>query len=379
MTYDVIVIGGGASGIVSSVVLARKGFRVAILEKNDRVGKKILATGNGKCNIMPAKLDICAYNSSAVTQTFNKCTYENVREFWQSIGVVTREVEGRCYPYSMQASSVLNALRKELERLKVDIFCGQEVSSISKNEFFIINKSAFKAKNIVLCTGSNATFGSDSLHLVASLGHKTNTFVPSLVPLLTDTTHLRGLKGVRAECGVSLIISGKTIVSKIEEVIFKDNGVSGSAIFEISAYLARARKSGAKLLLNFMPDKSQEEVIKILQSLYSSGHMLETLFHKEICNNLLKRLGCPFGKNIDKLAQLIGAYEIEIKGLGSATLAQVMMGGVSLQEIDMTTMASNKIAGLYVAGEVVYIAGVCGGYNLLWAVASVIAVGESIC
>ncbi|MFI3229013.1 MAG: aminoacetone oxidase family FAD-binding enzyme [Bacillota bacterium] len=378
MIYDAIIVGGGVSGLVSAISIARKGLTVAILEKNDRLGKKILATGNGKCNIMPSEVSFSAYNSCAVEKTFEVCTYADVLDFWKSIGIVIKCVDNRCYPYSMQASSVQNALRKQVEDLNITVHCNTEVTSIDKNEIYFVNYGAFKAKNIVFCTGSNATFGTDSLYILDKMGIKTIGFVPSLVPILTDTQYIRGLKGVRAECGVTLRVDGVAVASCVDEVIFKDNGVSGSAIFELSATLARKRRGHAEFVFNFMPDKNAQEIINTLTALSKAGHSIETLFHKEICNNLKKRLQQAGDNHIAELALLIMEYNVDIKGIGSNTLAQVMSGGVSLKELDLSSMQSGKYEGLYVAGEVVNVDGVCGGHNLLWATASALAIGEKI-
>ena len=362
--YDLLIIGGGISAMVTAIVARRRGKSVIILEKNEKVGKKLLATGNGKCNMANTDKITNKYNTEFVYPILKKYDLQKQIEFYNSIGLLTKEVDGRIYPYSEQASTVLNALRNEMDRLKVKIITGAEVKAIAKG--YVVND--YKAKNILLATGSNATMGVYSGSLYSQFGHRNSDLKPALVPLLTATENLKGLRGVRIKAGVKLFVGEKLMGETQDEVIFKDNGVSGTAIFYLSQKLARAKAKAGRIIIDLMPEYSLGECRALIKELGG----IEGVFHKEIVNNLLR-----LSKNGD-VAEHVKNYVLENVRLGSFDLAQVMSGGLITDQFDCQTLESKFQKGLYASGEVLDVDGECGGYNIMWAVASGMAVGENV-
>ena len=362
--YDLLIIGGGISAMVTAIVAKRRGKSVIILEKNDKVGKKLLATGNGKCNMANTTKITGKYNTDFVYPILNKYNLKTQLDFYRSIGLLTKEVEGRIYPYSEQASTVLNALRGEMDRLKIEVVTGAEVKSIAKG--YVVN--GYKAKSILLATGSNATMGTYSGNLYSQFGHRNNDLRPALVPMLTCTENLKGLRGVRIKAGAKLFVREECIGETQDEIIFKDNGVSGSAIFTLSQKLARAKGKEAKIVLDLMPEYSLSECRALVKELGG----IDGMFHKEIVNNLLRT------SVKGKVAESIKNYVLENVRLGSFDLAQVMSGGLITEQFDDKTLESRLQKGLYASGEVLDVDGECGGYNIMWAVASGMAVGENV-
>ena len=364
--YDLLIIGGGISAMVAAITAKRRGKSVIMLEKNDKIGKKLLATGNGKCNMANVSEIEGRYNTPFVYSILNKYPLEKQLDFYRSIGLLTKEVDGRIYPYSEQASSLLNALREELYRLGVEIVLGCEVKSIK--EGFVVE--GYKAKKILLATGSRATFGAESGYLYEKFGHLNSELLPALVPLLTSNENLKGLRGVRLKAKVKLFDNGRFIAECYDEVIFKDNGVSGTAIFNLSQILARKKGNNAKLTLDLMPDYTFDECIKIITQLGG----IEWIFHKEIVNNIYRMAG----KELNKIVEIIKSYPLEKVKLGSMDLAQVTSGGLNVKDFDENTLESKLKKGLYASGEVLDVDGECGGFNIMWAVASAMAVGENV-
>lgn len=408
--FDIIIIGGGAAGLFLASQLP-PAISVAVIECGERVGRKLLATGNGKCNL--TNLDIAPerYNEPSIVENFlNRFSASDAIAAFEKMGLVTKSVDGRVYPYSECASSVLDVLRRACERDSVHIFSSHFVNSIEKKDgLFSVSgtfsraeksgnseKSArfdkssravklnekfkFTAERVVLATGSPATFGKDSTTLYAAFGHSVRQMTPSLVPIKTDKAAIKGLQGVRVKAGVRL---GERY--EVGEVLFKDFGVSGIAAFNISGELARGRaKVGDILTIDFMPEYSCAEVEKLLCE-RDNGSTVSALlmgtFHSRVQERLIYAAGCePTDKaegRISALAKAIKSYKLTVEGLGDTSLAQVMSGGLSVSEFDENLM-SKKVGGAYAIGEALDIDGECGGYNLQWAWSSAKAVAVAI-
>ncbi|MDE5600905.1 MAG: NAD(P)/FAD-dependent oxidoreductase [Clostridia bacterium] len=406
--FDVIIIGGGAAGLFLTSQLPPT-ISVAMIECGERVGKKLLATGNGKCNL--TNLDIAPerYNEPSIIENFlNRFSAKDAITAFQKMGLITKSIDGRVYPYSECASSVLDVLRRACDRDGVQIFTSHFVNSVEKKDglfsvsgtFSRVDKSGnseksarfdkssragnekfkFTAENVVLATGSPATFGKDSTGLYAAFGHSVRQMAPSLVPIKTDKAAIKGLQGVRVKAGVRLGDS-----YEVGEVLFKDFGVSGIAAFNISGELARGRaKVGDTLTIDFMPEYSLAEVEKLLCE-RDNGSTVSTLlmgtFHSRIQERIICAAGCePTDKaegRISALAKAIKSYKLTVEGLGDASLAQVMSGGMNVREFDENLM-SKKVGGAYAIGEALDIDGECGGYNLQWAWSSAKAVAVAI-
>ena len=364
--FDLLIIGGGISGMVAGITAKRRGKSVIILEKNEKIGKKLLATGNGKCNMANQLPLDDKYNTNFVLPVLERYGLTEQMDFYKSIGLLTKVVENRYYPYSEQASSVLNALRMELERLGVQIVVGEGVTAI--NSGYEVN--GYKAKNVLLATGSNASFGTLSGYLYEKFGHRVSKLFPALVPLLTANENLKGLRGVRIKAKVKLFVENKWVGECYDEVIFKDNGVSGTAIFNLSQKLARLGGKSAKLVLDLMPEYNHDECKKVIETLGG----IEGVFHKEIVNNVLKQAG----KNPLRVVDVVKGYTLENVRLGSVDLAQVISGGLVVSDFNPQTLESKLASGLYASGEVLDVDGECGGFNIMWAVASGMAVGNNV-
>ncbi|MBR2349202.1 MAG: aminoacetone oxidase family FAD-binding enzyme [Clostridia bacterium] len=364
--YDVVIIGGGISGMVCAITAARRGKSVAILEKNDKIGKKLLATGNGKCNLANADSTVGKYNTSFVDKILEQYPLEKQLAFYASLGVLVKEVDGRYFPYSEQASVVLNAMRVELDKLNVRVITSEQVTNVEKG--FTIG--GLKALKVVLATGSKATFGTESGYLYERFGHLNSKILPALVPILTSTDNIKGLRGVRTKVKLKLYVDNRYVTESSDEIIFKDNGVSGTAVFNVSQTLARLGGKPAKLIIDFMPDYTKEQIENII----SDYGGIDGIFHKEIANNLIKLCGGEIGK----LASLIKSYPLENARLGSMELAQVASGGLKVDGFDDITLESKYQKGLYAIGEVLDVDGECGGFNIMWACASGMAVGNNV-
>ncbi len=390
--YDVIIIGGGASGMFLASQLPVS-LKVAILESNDRVGKKLLATGNGKCNLTNLDMNIVHYNKPNVVEDFlDRFDAHDTIASFEKMGLVTKVADKRVYPYGECASQVLDVLRRAVERCAVDVLTAHVVNNVDAfNDSFtvsgVIRKEdkpneafSYTADNVVLATGSPATFGKDSLALYQRLGHTVRQYTPSLVPIKTNKEPLKGLQGVRAKAGVRIGYR-----YEVGEVLFKDFGVSGIAVFNMSSEIARGRaKVGDMLTIDFMPEYSRAEVEEILRKRDNNQTVSELLvgtFHSKIQERIIWASGCnPDDKATSKIGAIAGAiknYKFTIEGLADASLAQVMSGGLDVREFDENLM-SVKVKGAYAVGEALDIDGDCGGYNLQWAFASAKAVATAI-
>lgn len=380
---DVAVIGGGASGIVAAIFAARCGKKVCILEKNPRIGKKILATGNGRCNFTNINAKDTDYNSDFVGSSLERFSPKSAIAFFEELGLLSKEeAEGRVYPLSGQATAVLDVLRLELSRLSVKEMVDFDVQKIEKTkdgfEIFSRNEKV-KAEKVIVATGGKASpkTGSDGMgyELLKALGHHTTKLVPSLVQLKCE----KSVGGVRAYGRVTTQ-SGKSDVGEIQ---FNNYGISGIPVFGIAKYV----KKGEPVFLDLLPDYKEDEVVKILKN--KPKQTMETyligILNKALAHFLLKECGIsPLSKMSDtlkndeiiKIAKKIKCWRFDVTGTMPWDNAQVTAGGIELSEVNPETMESKLIKNLYITGEVLDIDGPCGGYNLQWAWASGMVAGS---
>lgn len=367
--YDVIIIGGGAGGMVAAIKCAERGKKVLLLEKNDKLGKKLLATGNGHCN-MGNVLPVCGkYNTDFVESVLSVYDIRAQREWFASLGLLTKVDENRVYPYSMQAATVSNILREALDKYGVEIRLSERVTRIERG--FVVN-GKYRAPKVILATGGIAVTGEDGNALVAHFGHVSEPEYPALVPLITDSEPIKGLRGVRAEVGMELNVLATGVTARdVGEVIFKDNGISGTAVFALSSVLARAGGGKAYVVIDFMPEYTEAEVADIVKRYGGIGG----LFHKEISKNIMRHAD---GSDCGAVAHAIKNYRIDAVKLGSYELAQVSVGGLRTSDFDPQTLESKLVRGLYAIGEALDVDGECGGFNLMWAFGSAMAVGDNV-
>lgn len=400
-SYDLIVIGGCSAGIVAAVNAKRiyPEMKVAIIEKLPRVGKKLLATGNGKCNLTNETAAEHDYvGKEFASFAFSKYSPENIKDFFASLGLLCyTDSCGRVYPESNTASSVVDALRFELERLKIDVYCDTAVTDINHKKDFVIN-GEFVCKKLIIAAGGKASpsQGSDGsgYALAKSLGHTVTKLYPALVPLCASPEITKPMKGVRVR-NVNLILKGEKKISETSgEILFTDYGLSGIAAMELASsaqkYIDNV-KSNPFTYIDFMPDKSFDEIVDYLSNLnkikgfVNIDNLITGFLPKAvgiaICKALelykTDRLISDLNeKDIRKIAGKIKSFPLEVTGTKGFQNAQVTSGGIKTSEINSETMQSKICRDLYFAGEIIDVDGGCGGFNLQWAWASGMLAGE---
>ncbi len=399
--YDTIIIGGGAAGLTAAVLLGRSAQRqgnplsVLLLEKQPRVGKKLLATGNGTCNITNANATPDRYHgdknlANAVIRQFSP---SDTVAFFNSIGVscVKRE-DGKYYPRAEQAAAVLDQLRLETELLGVEERCDTAVSSIQKdkNGFCVQteNETLF-AKTVLVCTGGAAApalGGSvDGYALLTALGHTRTPLFPSIVQLKTDVTFIKAMKGLRID-GTLTLKTTKQSRSDTGEILFTDYGLSGPAAMQVSRIAGdweRQKKGECTAHLDLFPDMREQDLVTVLKRRAAlKGRTLENyltgFLNKRIGQTAVRAAGLSLAaptasltdEQIAALAHLLKNWEFKVIGTKGFAGAQVTAGGITANEFNQNTMESCYQKGVFAAGEILDVDGDCGGFNLQFAFAS---------
>ena len=404
---DVIVIGGGASGLVSAIYADKAGLNVCLLEKNNTCGKKIIITGNGRCNYWNSDQSINHYhtrNKEILEKILQKDYSKEVLSFFNSIGIIPRIKDGYFYPTSNQAVSIQTALIKEAQINHVEILTNTEVISIKKqNHIFKINTNngIFTSKKIILATGSKAAPKTGSTgsgyDIAKSLGHSLITPLPALVQLKADAHYLKEWHGIRADVKISLFENNKYIDSKVGEIQLTDYGISGICTLCLSgrAALSLSKKQKTEVKINFLHqlnihDKNSflefmEERNKTVKN-RNIADLLDGILNYKLVNLILKHSKIKREDSWSHLSNdkkyLLGDnltnFTLTITGTNSFDHAQVTTGGIPLTEINPNTLESTKTKGLYLTGELLDVDGDCGGYNLGFAWISGIIVGSNI-
>lgn len=393
--YDVIVVGAGAAGMTAAISAAGTGAKTAILEHMDEAGRKLLATGNGKCNFTNQVQGVECYrgqNPAFVLPTLAQFGLSETLDFFREIGIFSvKKRDGYYYPASGQASSVRQALVLELKRLGVDIHYNIGIRSIKKDDrehfCFETKQGMFFSKSCIIATGGKAAkkTGSDGsgVPYIKSFGHTVLEFVPALVQLKGAQSFLKEVAGVRTDACITLYVDDTQVACDRGEVQLTDFGVSGIPAFQVSRYAVYALKKQKKvhLSLDFAPDLDYNTLLDyfLLQKERNrEAYLRDTLFgflNKKLIPVMLREAGLvedlPLSrcgkKEFDSLIRTIKHFRIDITGSKDFDSAQVCAGGVSTAQINPDTMESQLVPGLYFAGEVIDIDGMCGGYNLQWA------------
>lgn len=406
MKHSILIIGGGAAGLAAALSAARSNpdAQITVLEGLDRIGKKILATGNGRCNLSNESILPMHYHSQSparLEQLLSDMSTGRVLDFFESVGLYcTAEDMGRIYPYSKQAVMVLDVLRLALERSGIRLVCGCKITGISrrKNRFAVTSADGqqFYGDRVILTTGGRAApkQGTDGsgYPLVRALGHRCTPLYPCLVPLQCSSPVLKGLKGIRAVCRITLSCGRTKLAEELGELQFTDYGLSGIPALQLSCCLGRLSGGEPHTVgIDLLPDWSYDTLRTVIsqRTHRCPGETLETfllgLINKRILYAVFKTCSLPplshpaaslSKKDVDRLISALKNWKFPVTGTLSWDHAQVTGGGVPLTEID-NSFASVKCPGLYLAGEILDTAGDCGGYNLHWAWCSGMTAGAA--
>ncbi len=396
LEYDVTVIGGGASGLMASICAARTGATVAIIEHNNRVGKKILSTGNGKCNYTNESMGTSYYygaDPDFIASILKQFSRDDTLAFFQELGIQPLvQRGGYYYPASEQAQAVLDVLRMEMRRLKIPTYLDLNIRQMRKcSDYFEIHLSdgtLLSSRKVILATGGAAAskLGSDGTGyaLATQLGHHVIPLVPALVALEASDAWCKSLAGVRAKGKVSLLIDGKLIAEDQGEIQFTAQGISGIPVFQISRFAAYGclEKKTVTAVIQLFPDYSAVWMEELLfQRFHSRGgdktceEACIGLLNKKLIPILLQNAGISCTKlavtiesrQIKKLARELSHFTFHIVGTKGLESAQVTAGGIDVNEVHPESLESRLCPGLYFAGEILNVDGICGGYNLQWA------------
>ena len=394
MSKKIAVIGAGASGMTAAIQAARMGAQVSVYEKNDRVGRKILSTGNGKCNFSNEKMGAEFYRGSGVMLVdpiFQIFSVKETKAFFSELGMRIKERDGYLYPASGQASTVLDILRYELERLSVNIHTDRQAADLNAGPGGITieteNGLREKYDAVVLACGGKAApkTGSDGqgFILAKKLGHHIVPVVPALTALRCSEDFYKRAAGVRCEANLTLYIDGQPVRSDKGELQWTEYGISGIPVFQISrdAAYGMLEHRTVSVKINLMPDFTEDNAyIQFWKQRWDrqGGQTMEQfvtgLVNKKLGQLFLKLAGIRENERAaevscacrEKLEKLFRSFTVSVCGTNSFDQAQVCAGGVDCHEVT-DTLESRIVPGVYFAGEILDIDGICGGYNLQWA------------
>ncbi|HNT36319.1 MAG TPA: NAD(P)/FAD-dependent oxidoreductase, partial [bacterium] len=387
---DAIVIGGGASGMMAAIVAARNGTSVRILERMQRVGKKLLATGNGRCNLSNQRVSIEDYHGTSpkfAAQVLHQFDCVQTMKFFEELGIAWRiEDHGRVFPLSDQASSVLDVLRFELDRLGVPVECETIIQKVVRDDDGLSCLSseglAFKAHKVIVATGGKSApnLGSNGggFRIAQALGHHIVEPHPALVPVTLDCPALKHINGVKVIADAQALVDGVPQGREVGEVLFTEYGVSGSPILALSRIISESLLKGSEssIQLDLFPEMSFDELLSFLRNRFSVASEKSVSFsfvglvHKRLISLILKEAEiqnaeCSCSKigesDISRIAKALKGLKFRCSGTLSWMYSQVTAGGVDVREVDRRTLESKVVPGVYFAGEVLDVDGNSGG------------------
>ena len=403
MKTEIAVIGGGASGMMAAITARKSGKEVIILERKDRILKKVLITGNGRCNITNVNADISNYfgkNISSVENILNSFNPQDTMDFFNGLGIICNEENrGKVYPLSGQASSVVDALRFEAERLGIRIETEFYVRKIEKEGFkfkiYSEDRKKIEAGRVIIAAGGQSypELGSNGsgFELAKELGHSVTRLSPSIVQLKTEKNQVKGLQGIKTDAAVTAYGDNKKICTYDGELLFTDYGISGNVVFNISFVMPLYKN--VEFEIDFMEKFDYNELYEILKERKKiMSHLtMENYFNGMINKKLgqflskvsgIEKLSKPVkdlnDSEIRKLCTVLKKYRVKILDTTGFKNAQITAGGVSLDEVNPETLESKIVKGLYFSGEVLDVYGECGGFNLQWAWASGYIAGKNV-
>ena len=392
------IIGGGASGMLAGITALETNpdIKVIIFDQKDILGKKILSTGNGRCNLTNEKMSLDYFRSDEpqlISSVLKDFGYPDTIRFFENLGLLTKSRNGYVYPRCDQASVVRSVLDNRLKELGADIRRETTVTALfrTKKGFQIETGSGkIQADRIILSAGGKASskLGSDGsgYTLAKSLGHSVVPVVPALVQLKVKDFAFTKASGVRTDAKVTALVNGRVAASDAGELQITNYGISGIPVFQISRYISRAlyEKQNAQVMIDFLPELEEASLRELFNKRLhhlsenpkaKPEELLTGILHTKLIPEILRIAGIRFSAklNIIKDAELTRLYEVlkscmlNISDTNGFDNAQVCAGGISLKEVDMETMQSCITKGLYLAGELLDVDGICGGYNLQWA------------
>jgi len=401
---ELIIIGAGAAGLCAAIVSARAGRQVLLLEQNGKAGKKILVSGNGKCNIGNRYISTQRFHSQNpgfIEKVLESYAFEQVKDFFRSIGLeLIEEKEGKMFPMSLQASSVIDLLEYEAKRAGVEILCNCKVKRIEKEaDGFVLDttQGSKHSSKLLITSGSPAApqlGGNDSGYVFATaMGHTLIPRYPSLVQLCSEETWVKTCAGVKIAGVARLYANGEYITEKEGDLLFTNYGISGLAILDLSREVSirLASFDYCELSLDLMPKLSKEKLTNLLLSRIGKGsekHIelwLQGILNKKLIRIIMEQSKCRSRvesdlnrKEINKLVHSIKNLKLSINDTKGFKGAEVSTGGIDTAEVDPQTMESKCVPSLYFAGEVLDVDGDRGGFNFHWAWVTGLRAGEAI-
>lgn len=398
----VTVIGGGAAGMMAAITSAREGARVTILEHKERIGKKILSTGNGRCNFTNTYQTPACYRSDNRDFAWNiiqKFNVEKTISFFKELGIYPKDRNGYLYPYSDQAAAILEVLQIEVAKLDICVMTEinvLDIQPVKKGIRITTDKKTITADSVILACGSKAApmTGSDGsgYQLAKLFGHRIVPVLPALVQLRCAEKFYKSISGVRVQGTVEIYADDIFLASDTGEIQLTNYGISGIPVFQVSRYAAKAlyQKQSVTAVLNFMQDMNKDEFLSFLQERITLcphktlDEFFTGIFPKKLCELWIRLSRLPkemrvsdlSGEQLEKLVLLIQHLRTHITETNSFEQAQICCGGVDTTEINPDTLESNYVPGIYFAGELLDVDGICGGYNLQWAWSSGYVAGK---
>uniref|UniRef100_UPI00405651E3 NAD(P)/FAD-dependent oxidoreductase n=1 Tax=Agathobacter sp. TaxID=2021311 RepID=UPI00405651E3 len=376
--WDIIIIGAGASGLMAARTAGLQKKRVLVLEQMDKCGKKLLATGNGKCNFTNEYMETSCFfgEKTLIESVLSRFTKEDCLCFFHEIGIYPKSRNGYYYPASEQASSVVAAFENELKRLSVTINYSVTIKALLPTKYGVdihTYNGNFHAKKLIIACGLLASpkLGSNGslFTCIKSLGHRFMPILPALCGFYAKGLPFKKISGVRATGKIQAVVDGEIAGEDIGEIQFTEYGISGIPVFQISHYLSKALygKNKTEVSINLLPDFSKEQLLKELRFRNQlGGNLLNGLLHQKLADVILKDFDGS-DKKLEQIAEQLQHITITIEKPRDFEFAQVCMGGIPAYEINTSTLESKLVKHVYFAGEVLDVDGICGGYNLHFA------------
>ena len=405
--YDLLIVGGGAAGMMAAVQAGRRGLRVLLAEKGEKTGRKLLITGKGRCNVTSAVppselMGNIPRNPRFLYSAFSRFNNEDTIRFFESAGVPLKTERGaRVFPQSDKASDIRDALMREMKKAGVSLVTG-EVSELLLNDGKVTgvrfsDGREMETSAVLLATGgaSYPTTGSDGggYKLAEAAGHTIVPPAPSLIPMLTAEKDPRDMMGLSLKnVRLTLLENGKAVYSELGEMLFTHFGVSGPLVLSASAHIPALGKKKYTLSIDLKPGLTPEQLDKRLLRDFSENlnrdaiNAFGALLPRKMIPAALKRAGIPFDQKVrditheerEALLRTLKGFTLTVTGFRPVEEAIVTRGGVSVKEVDPKTMASKKADGLYFAGEILDVDGYTGGFNLTIAFSTAYAAAEAV-